>query len=146
MYDAQHMLDADSGCGRRSQDALNHLHSSAVLVNAVKLRELLPNWLWVAPCHHSTGIGQDCRIAAKWLVQSSLNPSSPTSQIAIDASLFAYDHASSDKSFLKYPTIISSTIYSKATLWQVSTQFCAKILPKCVIKYQIIMSETIRFT
>ena len=45
MYVAQHTLEAESGYGRQLQDALDHLHSLAISVNAVKLRDLLPRSL-----------------------------------------------------------------------------------------------------
>ena len=45
MYVAQHTLEAESGYGRQLQDALDHLHSLAISVNAVKLRDVLPRSL-----------------------------------------------------------------------------------------------------
>ena len=45
MYVAQHTMDGDSGYGRQLQNALDHLHSLALSVDAVKLRDLLPRSL-----------------------------------------------------------------------------------------------------
>ena len=45
MHVAQHSLEAESGYGRQLQDALDHLHSLAISVDAIKLRDLLPRSL-----------------------------------------------------------------------------------------------------
>ena len=45
MYVVEHTIEADSGYGRQLQDALDHLHSLALSMNAEKLTSLLPRSL-----------------------------------------------------------------------------------------------------
>jgi len=98
MYVAQHTMDGDSGYGRQLQDALDHLHSLAVSVDAVKLRDLLPRSL-----EHALSTDYEWRHAAIQLeldkiVESRHNDlynlaliphqQAKAAMLAIDASLF----------------------------------------------------------